>query len=502
MIESLNNLPLLSLLIATMTAGAALIWTIPSPRAARWVALVTALVDLLVAVYVMFAFDTGNGGFQFVETASWIPVLNINYTIGIDGITILFLPLTVVLFIGVILSSWNSIHSMPRLYYMLLLLLEGATLGVFCALDTILFFLFWELMLIPLYFLISLWGTGPNRRHAAVKYTMFMLAGGIPLLIAFVLLAFNHAGVNGNSIPAGLGFDYLVLLNTPVSAELQLTVFLLLLVGFGVKTPLFPLHTWLPEIALEGPIAIVALLTGLKIGAYGLMRFAVPLAPDVAQQMHWLLAGLGIIGVLYGAYAALSQTNIRRMLAYASISHVGLVVLGIASFNQQGIQGAVFMLLNFTLVSGGLFILTGLLHQRIGSSDLVALGGAATSMPILASFYFIFGMAAIGIPGTSGFPAEFLLILSAIKTHTGAGIAALFAAILAAAYFLRQYRRTFFGPVRHEHIADAEDLKKRELLIVIVFTVLILGMGIVPGTVLEYSNAASQTWLNTLAVKN
>jgi NADH-quinone oxidoreductase subunit M len=495
--ESLNNLPLLSLLIATLPVGAVLIWIFPDPRAARWVALAAALVDLSLALLLLAGFDSSNGGFQYVETIAWIPTLNINYVMGIDGITVLFIPFTVVLFIGVILSSWNSVHSMPRLYYMLLLLLESTTLGVFCALDTILFFLFWELTLIPLYFLISLWGIGPNRRHAAVKYTMFMLAGGIPLLIAFVLLAFNHATATGAAIPTGLGFDYLALLKTPVSSDLQLIVFLLLLLGFGVKTPVFPLHTWLPEVAMEGPIAIAALLTGLKLGAYGLIRFTVPLAGTAAHQMHWLLAGLGIFAVLYGAYAALSQSNIRRMLAYASLSHVGLVVLGIASFNQQGLQGAVFMLLNFTLISGGLFILTGLLHQRVGSSDLIALGGAAKSMPMLASFYFIFGMAAIGMPGTSGFPAEFLLILSAIKTHTGAGIAALFAAILAAAYFLRQYRRTFLGPVTMDTIADAEDLKARELLIVGVFTILIILMGIMPATILEYSNATSQTWLDT-----
>ncbi|MBE9516199.1 MAG: NADH-quinone oxidoreductase subunit M [Proteobacteria bacterium] len=501
MIESLNNLPLLSLLIVTLPVGAVLIWIIPNPRAARWVALITALVDLSLALLLLSGFDITNGGFQYVETMAWIPTLNINYVMGIDGITVLFLPLTVILFIGVILSSWNSVHSMPKLYYTLLLLLESTTLGVFCALDTILFFLFWELTLIPLYFLISFWGIGPNRRHAAVKYTMFMLAGGIPLLVAFVLLAFNHATATGVAIPAGLGFDYLELLKTPVSSDLQVIIFLLLLVGFGVKTPVFPLHTWLPEVAMEGPIAIAALLTGLKLGAYGLIRFTMPLAGTAAQQLHWLLAGLGIIAVLYGAYAALSQTNIRRMLAYASLSHVGLVVLGISSFNQQGLQGAVFMLLNFTLISGGLFLLTGLLHQRVGSSDLIALGGAARSMPMLASFYFIFGMAAMGIPGTSGFVAEFLLILSAIKTHTGAGIAALFAAILGAAYFLRQYRRTFFGPVTMQTIADAEDLKPRELMVAVMFTVLILLGGLIPGLVLDITDMVSREWVGRITTQ-
>ena len=455
-------------------------------------------VDLCIAVVILINFDPAYPGFQFIEERRWIDSLSVQYKLGIDGVSVLFLPLTIVLFLGVVVSSWHSVQSLPRLYYSLLLLLESTIVGVFCALDTILFFLFWELTLIPLYFLISLWGVGANRRYAAVKYTMFMLVGGVPLLFGFLLLAFNHAEVTGGGIPQGLSFDYIDLLQVQVSDELQLLVFLLLLTGFAVKTPVFPLHTWLPVVSMEGPASIAALMTGLKLGAYGIIRFVVPLAPQAANDLHWFLAGLGVVGILYGAVAAIHQTNIRRMLAYASISHVGLVLLGIASFNLQGVQGAVFQLLNFTVVAGGIFLLTGLLQQRIGSTDIISLGGAAKSMPLLASFFFLFGLAGLGIPLTSGFPAELLLIVSALQTHTGAGLAALFGVVLSAAYFLRIYRRAFFGPAQNTVVSEAMDLQPRELLTASVIAFLILLAGLFPSVILNLTKTSSLKWVERL----
>lgn len=491
-------LPLLSMLLFTLPAGALLIWLVRDPAKARRIALGTALLDLLLALAVVVHFDTGDGGFQLVERHEWIPTLNVHYLIGVDGISVLFLPLTVLLFVGVILASWTSVGNMPRLYYSLLLLLESATLGIFCALDTVLFFLFWELTLIPIYFLVSLWGIGPHRRFAAVKYTLFMLVGGVPLLFGFMVLAFNHAALAGTGIPTGLSFDYPALLQTPLPHELEMTVFFLLLLGFAVKTPLFPLHTWLPVLTADGPIAIAALMTGLKLGAYGLIRFVVPLAPDAAQELHWLLAGLGVIGILYGALAAMAQTNLRRMLAFSSVSHVGLVVLGIASLNQQGLQGALFQLLNFTLVAGGLFLLTGFLHHRTGTTELIGLGGAARTMPLLASFFLLLGLASMGLPGTSGFPAELLLILSALDTHTGAGLAALFSVVVGAGYFLSIYRRAFLGPVRTIYVEHALDLRKRELLVAVLLTLMVLAMGLYPQGVLDFTRSASEEWVSRL----
>ncbi len=491
------NFPLLSLLIITLPVGGALIWLWPNAAHARWIALATAIADLLLSMTVLFQFDADVSGFQLVEQAQWIPSINAQYQVGVDGLSVLFLPLTVILFIGVILSSWRSVTHMQRLYFSLMLLLESATLGIFCALDGILFMLFWEMTLIPIYFLVSFWGVGPNRRFAAVKYLLFMLAGGLPLIFGFVLLAFSHAEMAG-SLPGGLTFDYLTWLSTPLPLDIQKQVFLLLLLGFAFKIPVVPLHTWLPLMAMQGPVSVTATIVGLKLGAYGVIRYVVPLAPQAAQEFAWLLATLGAIGIVYGAVAAMAQTNLRRMLAFSSISHVGLVLLGIASFTQQGIQGAIFQLLNFVVVASGLFLITGLLHHRIGSTDVISLGGAARSMPKLATFFLLFGLASMGIPGTSGFPAEFLILYSAITTHTGAGLAALVAVILGAAYFVSIYRKAFFGPVTNAAVAQSVDLQTREFFIIGMFAVLILIAGFYPAGVLDMIDVSTQDWVNHL----
>jgi len=496
---SSNGFPFLSIMLLVLLTASVLIWLFRDSRQARWVAMGATLLDLLLAMVLLWHFDSSNQGFQFIEQRQWIPTLNISYLVGVDGISILFLPMTQLLFLGVIVASWTSVRAMPQLYFSLLLLLQAVTLGIFCALDTILFFLFWELTLLPLYFLISLWGIGPDRRYAAVNYTLLMLAGGVPLLFGLLLLAFNHASVMGAGIPDGLAFSYLQLFQTAVPQGTQTVVFLLLLAGFAVKTPLIPLHTWLPVVAQEGPVAIVALLTGLKLGAYGLLRFVVPLAPEAALEFHWMLAGLGVVGILYGAVLAARQTNLRRMLAFSSISHVGLVILGIASFTIQGIQGALFQLLNFTIVAGGVCLLAGFLHQRIGSTDLINLGGVAKSMPLLASFFLLFGLAGMGVPGTSGFPAELLILISALTTHTGAGLAALFGLVLGAGYFLSIYRRAFLGPLKSDVVADAVDLRARELWLVCLFGLLILFFGFYPSGVVDLTRAASEAWMARLS---
>jgi NADH-quinone oxidoreductase subunit M len=496
MVDAANSatMPLISLMLLTPPLGALLLWSLPNPRQTRWIALATAVLTLLLALSLVIRFDASTADFQFVERQTWIATLNVHYLVGLDGLSVLFPALTALLFIGVMLHSWNSARHLPRLFQSLLLLLCGAIIGIYCALDLVLFFLFWEISLVPLYFLISLWGVGPNRRYAAVKYTLLMLAGGIPLLFGFLLLAFGYAEVSGLGIPAGLSWDYRQLLAFAPPSGSETLIFLLLLVGFACKTPLFPLHTWLPLLCMEGPLSVAALMTGLKLGAYGLLRFTLPLAPQAAQQYHWLLAGLGVIGIIYGALAALAQTNIRRLLAFSSISHVGLVVLGLASLDLQGVQGAVYQLFNFVLVAGGLFLLTGFLHHRTGSSDVIALGGVARHMPRLAALYLLFGLAAIGLPGTSGFPAEFLLLMSALKHHTGAGLAALAGMVLGAGYFLDMYRRAFLGPARHQAIRQANDMGARELLVGGALALLLLAAGLYPQALLDLTGAAAQEW--------
>jgi len=491
----MQNISIISLLLLSPIIGIALLWTSKNLYFVRAVALSTSLFCLLLSLMLLHDFNTQYSGFQFIETIPWIPSLNVNYSVGVDGLSILFLPLTSLLFSGVIVSSWTGTRTLPRLYFTLLLLLFCATLGIFVALDTMLFLFFWEMTLAPVYFLISLWGVGPNRRYAAVKYTLFMMAGGVALIFAFIILAMNASTDN---VPSQLAFDYVTLLNSPFSLEVQTTVFFLLLLGFGAKAPIFPFHTWLPTIAMEGPVSVAAIMTGLKLGAYGFIRFMVPLAPDAATHYHWLLAGLGVIGILYGAIVALNQSNLRRMLAYSSISHIGLVVLGIASFNIQGIQGSIFQLLNFSIIMGGLFLITGFLHHRTGSTDSLSLGGVAHSMPLLTSFFLLFGLASIGIPGTNGFIGEHLILLGSLQAHTGAGLAALAGIVLSAAYFLNMYRRAFLGTSRTAVVADSLDLLPRELGLILLMAGLILFTGLYPSSIMDIIQQSSDNWISRL----
>jgi NADH-quinone oxidoreductase subunit M len=484
--------PWLSILILLLPIGAAVTLLLESYKA-RYIALVTNVLVLIVSILIVFNFDSNIAGFQFVEKHPWINSLNIHYFLGVDGISVLFLPTTALLFSAVTLASWNNIQTKRNTYFSLLLILEAAILGIFSALDTIFFMFFWETTLIPVYFLISLWGVGASRRYAGMKYVLFMMTAGLPIMFAFVLLAIQS---DGSYI-----FDYTQLLITAKDNQYQTIIFFLLLFGFGVKTPFFPMHTWLPVLAQEGHPSTIAIIVGLKLGAYGLLRFVIPMAPDAAHQFQSLLVAFGIVAVIYGAIAALKQTNLRRMLAYSSLSHVGLVVLGIATFSQQGIQGAVLQLLNFTMVSTGLFLLSGFILQRIGSTDILSLGGLAKTMPLLTSFFFFLGLANMGVPGTSTFPAEFLIIVSTLDNFTGVGLAALMGIILGAAYFLGMFRKLFLGECKSEVVQDATDLKARELLIVFVMSAIVLIVGLYPQMVLDVIDQASQDWVKVITLK-
>ncbi|MBT4835746.1 MAG: NADH-quinone oxidoreductase subunit M [Methylococcales bacterium] len=485
----LSDFPLISLIFIVLTSASLLVWLFPDKQQAKWVALIAMSVALVFSIMMVAAFDSQNANFQFIEKHSWISTINVFYHVGVDGISLLFLPLTLLIGIASLVASWTKVSNMPRLFYTLLLLLETATIGVFSSLDTILFFMFWEMTLFPLFFLISFWGVEPARRLAAVRYILFMMAGGVALLFAFVLLALDHAEHQGHLV-----FDLVTLMENPVATELQIVVFFLLFLGFAPKIPVFPLHTWLPSIAMEGPMAVSALLTGLKLGAFGLIRFLIPLTPDAALKFHWLLAGIGVTGIIYGAILAYAQTNIRQMLAYASISHVGLVVLGIASLNLQGIQGSVFQLINFVIVSGGLFLLVGFLHHRTGTTDILGLGGVVNTMPLLTGFVLFLGLASLALPGTSGFPAEFLIIVSALDVHTGAGFAVIITMVLSAAYFLTIYRKIFLGKATSIVVIHAVDLKGRELAVAVIMSSMVVVLGSFPSLIIDLISQSTEAW--------
>ena len=478
------NLPLLSLLIFTPLSGALLLWLLPE-RSARYLTAAAMLSTLAAAAAVIVAYDPAGVRFQLLERAAWIASLNVDYLVAVDGLSVLFLPATALLFLGSLVASWNSVTDAPRFHYSLLLLFQTCTLGIFCALDSILFFVFWELTLIPLYFLLGRWGVVSACQRVAARYVLIMLSAGVPLLLAFVILAGTQAV---------LTFDLITLLAVPLPREAQTAVFLLCLVGFGVKVPLVPLHTWLPQFSLAAPGSLTALLGGLNLRAYGLIRFAIPLAPEVASDLHWLLAGLGTLTILYGAVGLLAQSNLRVALAYASICHVGLAVLGLAAFSAQAVLGAVALLLSFSVATGGALLLLEFLRQRTGSTDVHSLGGAAKTMPLLASGLFVCGMAGVGMPGTSSFPGEFLLILAALHSHTGAGMAALFGLAIAAGGFLALYRKAFFGPVTRTEVADARDLRPREWAVLIIVIALIASIGLYPIPWLEIVRPSAEAW--------
>lgn len=478
------NLPLLSLLIFLPLAAAALLWLLPE-RAVRPLVAASMLLTLGLATLALVVYDPAGARFQLLERASWVASLNIHYLVAVDGLSVLFLPATALLFLASLVASWHAAPDAPRLHFSLLLLLQAVTLGIFCALDTVLFFVFWELTLLPLYFLLGRWGVGGASIQVAARYFLIMLAGGIPLLLAIVLLAASQP------VPT---FDLTVLLGLPLPRTTQTAVFLLCLLGFGVKIPLVPLHTWLPQFALAAPGSLTALLVGLKLGVFGLIRFAIPLAPEAALDLHWLLAGLGTVAILYGAVGMLAQSNLRVGLAYASICHVGLAVLGLASFSAQAAQGAVSLLLSFSVATGGAFVLLEFLRQRTGSTDIHALGGAAKTMPLLATGVMICGLAGVGMPGTSSFPGEFMLIIAALQSHTGAGMAALFGLSIAAGGFLSLYRKAFFGPVTRAAVAEASDLRPREWLVLVALIVMIAGIGVYPGPWIEIVRPAAEAW--------
>ncbi|MCB1984798.1 MAG: NADH-quinone oxidoreductase subunit M [Burkholderiales bacterium] len=490
--------PLLSLIILLPLVGAVATGLIRDKGLAKSIALGMSCLVFLLTILMLLVFDSNKSDFQLVEQYSWISSINVEYLVGVDGISVLFLPLTALLTIVAILASWNSTQHSHRFHFALLLALEGVTMGVFCAIDMVLFLLFWELTLPPFFFLIGLWGIGSQRRGAAMKYTLFMLFGGVPLLLAIILLAVNHASQTGGVIPYDLAFSLPVLLETHLPIELQNVVFLLLLLGFAVKAPLVPLHTWMPTVSMEGPTHVVALLVGLKLGVYGILRFTLPLAPIAAVEFSWILSAIGVVTLIYGALIALQQTNLRRLLAFASVSHVGMVIIGIASLNIQGLQGAIFQLLNFTLIASALMLIAGFIQHRLGSTDVIHLGGMAKVMPRLTCFYFLFALASIGIPGTSGFPAELLMIIGALTSHTGLGVAALAGAILGAAYMLSYTRRAFLGPISNNDVAQAQDLRSREFVLLCFPALLVLIFGFFPDLILSVNQLSTEAWLARL----
>ncbi|MGI8874964.1 MAG: complex I subunit 4 family protein [Egibacteraceae bacterium] len=480
--------PILSTLVFLPAVTLVALVFIRNDRALRRCALAGAVAVLGLSLFLVAAFHRGATDFQFGEQVPWVPSIGLSYHLAVDGVSVLFVPLTALLVVLVMLSSWSAVRQAPKAYLMAVLAFETAAIGVFTAVDLILFFVFWELMLIPTYVLIRVWGAGPQRGRAALRYVLSMLLGSAALLVGFVLLGVSYRSAPGSG--GVLSFDLLALMGSTVPAPTQTVVFFLLAFAFALKAPLFPFHAWLPATLLEGPIGMAVFLAGLKMGVFGFMRFVLPLVPEAFAAWSWLIAVLGVVAVLYGALIALVQPDLRRLIAFASVSHVGLAMLGLSTLNAQGVQGALFLITNLGLVSTAMLLAAGFVHQRVGSTDLAALGGLAQRTPALATFALVASLGAVALPGTSGFPGEFLILLGAFRAHGWPVAIAVMTVILTAAYVLVFFERAFHGRIRSTIVEAAADLRAREAVTAGILGVAIVAFGFFPAAVLNYSSAS------------
>ncbi len=473
--------PILSILIGLPILAAVLMQFVRSEREQRAMALTVCSLELALALLVAWRFVPGTADIQFVETGLWMPLIGAAYHLGVDGISVLFLPLTAFVILLALLFSPAGGTGQGRFYWQNILLFMALTMGIFCALDLLMFFMFWELILIPSYFLIKLWGIGPQRHYAAIKYVTYMLVGSAPLLISIAILGSNYATAMAAGLaPEGGNFNFVELLKVPVPFESQGLIFILMITGFAVKAPVPPFHTWMPTVLMEGPVGMAILIVGLKLGTYGMLRLVLPLLPEASIAWAPIMTWLGVFAVLYGGVIALSQMNLRRLLAFASVSHVGLVLLGLFALNMQSLQGSLMMMLNIGLTSTALMFLAGALHRRTGSTELSAFGGLARYVPRLAFFFFAIGLATIGTPGTSGFYGEFAVMLGAFQAHWLLAAVAVIGVVLSAGYFLWYYERAFFGPPSSPRVAALRDLNGRETFAMGAVLALVLAIGLFP----------------------
>ena len=492
----------LSIVTFLPLAGAAVIAFLSRerPSVVRWVALVFSLLTFLASAVLYGKFDPHVTGMQFEEFHQWIQVPPVNYHLGVDGLSLLLTLLTGLLTPLAILVSWNSTTRQVKEFYFFLLALETGTIGVFVSLDLMLFFVFWEVMLIPMYFLIGIWGH-ERRVYAAVKFIVYTMAGSALMLTAILYLY---------SVTGSFDFnDVLEHVSTSVlSPTAERWLFLAFFVAFAIKVPLFPFHTWLPDAHVEAPTAGSVVLAGvlLKMGTYGMLRFCLPLFPAASHEFAPVICILAIIGIIYGALVAMVQPNLKKLVAYSSVAHLGFCVLGIFVFNAQGMEGSIYQMFSHGVTTGALFILVGMLYERRHTFMISDYGGLATSLPVYSTFFLIVALASLGLPMLNGFIGEFLIIVGSYRMHAGYATLAATGVVLAAVYLLWMYQRVFYGDIRNEKNRALPDCNGREKLILTIAVLIILGMGIYPqpflrrldqsvATILQRSG--QRTWLTT-----
>ncbi|MBN8871402.1 MAG: NADH-quinone oxidoreductase subunit M [Rhodospirillales bacterium] len=477
--------PILSLITWLPLVGGLVIMCVRGDEAtvasnARWTALWTSLIVLALSLVLWVQFDPQEPGFQFVENVPWLPEFHVGYRMGVDGISVLFVLLSTVLTPICILSAWEAIQTRVREFMLAFLILETMMVGMFCALDFVVFYMFFEGVLIPMYLIIGVWG-GPRRVYAAVKFFLYTLTGSVLMLLALIAM-WLYAGTT----------DIETLLHTTFPVGMQTWLFLALFASFAVKVPMWPVHTWLPDAHVEAPTAGSVILAGvlLKMGAYGFIRFSIPMLPQAAQSFAPFIFTLSVVAVIYTSLVALAQTDMKKLIAYSSVAHMGVVTIGLFTFNVQGINGALFQMLSHGIVSGALFLGVGVVYDRIHSRDIDRYGGLADRMPGYAFVFMLFTMASVGLPGTAGFVGEFLVILGALQVNFWLALLGGMGMILGAAYMLYLYRRVIFGRLTKQDLMGILDLSPREWAVFVPLIVLTMWMGIYPSSFTSFFDAS------------
>jgi NADH-quinone oxidoreductase subunit M len=483
---------LLSLAIWIPILGAFVVFAAGNAKnLARWAALFVALAGFAVTIPLYVGFDVSQAGMQFVEHRAWIPRFNIEYFLGVDGISVLFILLNSFITILVVIAGWEVIEEKVAQYLGAFLIMSGLMNGIFSALDAVLFYVFFEASLIPMYIIIGVWG-GPNRVYAAFKFFLYTLLGSLLMLVALIWLFLQSGGT----------FNLLEWHQLRIELTPQILIFLAFLIAFAVKVPMWPVHTWLPDAHVEAPTggSVVLAAIMLKLGAYGFLRFSLPIAPDASQYLAPMMITLSLIAVIYIGFVALVQADMKKLIAYSSISHMGFVTLGFFIFNQIGIEGALVQMISHGFVSGAMFLCVGVMYDRMHSRQIADYGGVVHSMPKFAGFFLLFAMANSGLPATSGFVGEFMVILGAVKYNFWIGFLAATTLILGAAYTLWMFKRVVFGPVANAHVGELQDLNRREFLILAVLALCVLAMGIYPFPFTEVMHASVDNLLKHVAV--
>jgi len=488
----------LSLLVFLPVVGAVVLLFIPRGRTAALfnTALLSVSLVFLWSLAILWRFDPGRGEMQLVERVPWIPAYGIDYFLGIDGLSLFLVLLTALLGPIVILASW-TVSQRVKEYLFFMLVLETGMLGTFVALDLFLFYVFWEVMLVPMYFLIGVWG-GPRRIYAALKFVLYTMSGSLLMLVAIIYLATRNFEVTQT-----LTFDLLKIYNLSLPLEEQIWLFLAFAFSFAIKVPLFPLHTWLPDAHVEAPTAGSVILAGilLKMGTYGFLRFAIPLFPEATLAAAPFVTALAVVGIIYGAMVAMVQADLKKLVAYSSVSHLGFVMLGLFALNLQGIQGAVYQMLNHGLSTGALFLLVGMIYERRHTRMIADFGGLWRQLPIFSSCFLVVTLSSIGLPGLNGFVGEFLILLGSFESSPFWTAWAATGLILGAIYMLWMFRRVVFGPLSHPENQKLSDIGPREIAILCPILALILFMGIYPQPFLLRMKPAAEIIIQKVEAK-